>query len=293
MRALRRFALVLLFGGMAACNTQAAPIRVVGSDLLGAEFAATLQRLAALEEYELSFELTGSRPGLARLKAGAADLGIFALPPGEVPPGDPLVSRVFAAQAIAVVVSDSLPLTQLTHAQVRGLFAAGATETYSTWGDLGLTGEWRGRAIVPLAPAPAAALTLPLAQRLLFPAAELKSTLVLVPTLDAVPARVLAAGGGVALTPTVPATGSGLRALALAPSLTEAAYLPTPESLHDGYTLRLPLYVVLRREALPRLLPLLRQLLGEEMRAALARADFHTLPAGAGRQWLLELENLR
>lgn len=293
MRRLGRLFLLLAAAAGFVAPLCAAPLRVVGSDLLGADFAAAFARRAQADEREVTLELTGTRPGLARLQAGAADLGLFVLPPDEVPPGDPLLARVIAVQAVVVIVPESVPLTQLTLPQLRGLFAAGAAQNISTWGDLGLTGEWRSRAIVLLAPDPGAALTLPLARRLVFPGVELKPTVALVSALDALPARVLAAGGGIALSPAVPAPGSGLRALALAPSLTEPAYLPTPEHLHGGYALRLPLHVVFRRDAVPRLLPALRWLLGADLREALARAHFHVLPVPAGQQLLLDLEAVR
>lgn len=276
----------------AASPAAAETLRIVGSDLLGPEFAARLTRSAEEHEIALQLDLVGTRPGLARLQTGQADLGLFALPPGEVPPGDPHISRVVAAQPIAVVVPEAMPLTQITHAQLRGLFALGAAESISTWGDLGLTGEWRGRAITVMTPSPDVTLTLPLAQRLLFPTFAPKPTVIQVPALDALPARLLATGGGLALTPVVPAPGSGLRALAVAASLTEPASQPTPENLQHGYTLRLSLYVTFRRDAAPRLMPLLRQLLGEEGTETLARAHFQALPAAARNRLLLELEGL-
>jgi ABC-type phosphate transport system substrate-binding protein len=84
-----------------------------------------------------------------------------------------------------------------------------------------------------------------------------------------------------------------LRALALAPSLRDAAHLPTSENLHDGsYPLRLPLYVAFRREAAPRLLLFLRFLLSDEGADALATANFHALPVDARNQLAFELEAL-
>lgn len=273
--------------------SSAAPLHLVGSDLLGPAVTAELERFGRENELELTLDFSGTRPGLARLQAGGADLGLFAFPPDEVPPGEPLVSRPVAFQPIVVVVPEAMPLTQITLGQLRGAFASGSQETLANWGDLGLTGEWRNRPVVPLAPAPSVALTLELTRRLVFPGAEFRPTLEQVPDLAALPLRLQAVGGGIALTPVVPAPGSGLRSLALARSLTDPAYQPSPDRLRESYALRLPLYVVFRRDALPRLLPVLSHLLGPEMRTALARAHFHVLPEAAGRELLLELETLR
>lgn len=274
-------------------RSDAAPLRLVGSDLLGPAAAAELERFGRESDIELAVDFSGTRPGLARLQAGGADLGLFAFPPGEVPPGEPLVSRAIAFQPIVVVVPDSMPLTQITLGQLRGAFASGSQETLATWGDLGLTGEWRNRPVVPLAPAPSVALSLELTRRLVFPGAEFRPTLVQVPDLAALPLRLQTVGGGIALTPVIPAPGSGLRALALARSLTDPAYQPTADRLRDGYALRLPLYIVFRRDTLPRIFPVLNHLLGPEMREVLARAHFLVLPEAAGRELLFELETLR
>lgn len=289
----RQFLAAMLGVGMLSAGAFAAPLRVAGSDLLGPEVAAELLRFGREHELELTVQLDGTRPGLTRLQSGGADLGLFALPPDEVPPGDPLISRVIAFQAVAIVVPDALPLTQITLGQLRSIFAAGAQENVSNWGDLGLTGDWRARQVVPLGPSPRVALSIELTRRIAFSGAELKPTVVLVPDLAALPARLLDVGGGIALTPVIPKPDSGLRTLALARSLTDPAYQPNPERLRDGYALRLPLYVVLRRDAAARLQPLLRHLFGPAMREALIGANFHPLPEGAGRELLFELETLR
>lgn len=287
-----RAALLGLSVLLAAAAPLAADIRLAGSDLLGDGFAAAMRQYSRESDTRVLVRLIGSRPGLELLRSGDADLGLFALPPGEVPPGEPFVSRVIAYQPAVVVVPEKLPLTQLTVAQLRGIFAAAGAENYTTWDQLGLTGEWSARGISLHVVEPRSALTWPLLRRELLNGAELK-TLALLGPLDRVAERVRTSASGIGLVPLVPKAGAGLRALALATSVRDPAYLPTAENLHDGsYPLRLPLYVSFRRADAPRLLPLLRFLFGEECGEALAESHFVPLPVAARHQLLFELEGL-
>lgn len=270
----------------------AAEVRVVGSDLLGPAFAAALEKFGRENDVKIATTLAGTRPGLDQLRSGDADVGLFALPPGEAPPDAPLVSRAIACQAVVLVVPEKLPLTELTTAQVRGIFAATGAENLSLWGGVGLTGEWRTRTIAIHAVEPGAALTLPLFRRLALNGADLKP-LGAAAALDRVIERVRASDNAIGLVPTLPEPGSGLRALALAPSVRESAHLPTAANLHAGsYPLRLPLYVVFRRDAASRLLVFLRFLLSDECADALAQANFQALPVDARNQLVFELEEL-
>lgn len=268
----------------------AAEIRVAGSDLLGPAFVAAMEKFGRENGVTVTPLLAGTRPGLDRLRSGDADLGLFALPPGETAPGEPLLTRVVAYQPVVLVVPDKLPLTQLTLTQARGIFAATGAENFALWGELGLTGEWRTRTIAIQAIEPTAALTLPLFRRLALNHAELKP-LASTATLERVLDRVRNSDNGIGLVPAVPDATSGLRAIALAPSVRESAHLPTAENLHDGsYPLRLPLYVSFRREAAPRLQLFLRFLLSDECAEALAQAHFVALPIDARNQLVFELE---
>ncbi|MDP2137045.1 MAG: substrate-binding domain-containing protein [Candidatus Didemnitutus sp.] len=268
-------------------------IRLTGSDLLGPEFGAAIEQFAREQEISVSAEFAGSRPGIEQLRQGEADVGLFALIPGEEPPGEPLLSRVIAYQAVVVVVPDALPLTEITHGQLHGIFAVGGTDSFSSWGALGLTGEWRTRAIAPHALAPTAGLVVPLVRRLIFQGAEFRPVVQLAADADQVAQRTRSADNSIALTVGWPAPDSGLRVLAVARSVTEPAYLPIPEHLELSYPLRLPLYLTIRPAAAPRLQAFLKFLLSAEGGAAFAQAHFQLLPEGPRNQLILELEVLR
>lgn len=282
----------LLASCVLATAGHAAELRVAGSDLLGPEFATALEKHGRENDLNVVVAFAGTRIALAQLRAGEADLALVALPPDEPPPGDALVSRAIACQPIVLIAPEALPLTQLTLAQVRGIFAAGGAGSISSWGELGVTGEWRTRTIALHAVDPARALTLPLFRQLALRGADPKP-LASAAALDGVLARVAASSNGIGLVPAVPPAGGGLRAIALAVDVRTAAHLPTSENLHDGsYPLRLPLHVVFRRDAAPRLMLLLRFLLSDECADALASVHFQAMPAGARSQFLFELEAL-
>jgi phosphate transport system substrate-binding protein len=289
---LRRAVLLSLAACALALATRGAEIRVVGSDLVASALPPALQKFARENDLTITATFAGTRPGLDRLRSGDADIGLFALPPGEQPVGDPFVSRTIGYQAVVIVVPEKLPITQLTVAQVRGIFAASGAENFSLWGELGLTGDWRTRTIAVQAVEPTAALTVALCRRALLNGADLKPLASYAP-LPRVLERVRSSDNGIGLVPGLPADATGLRVVALAASVRDSALLPTPENLHDGsYPARLPLYVAFRREAAPRLLPLLRFLVGDECGDAMAQAFFSPLPLGARNQLVFELEEL-
>jgi phosphate transport system substrate-binding protein len=285
------FALAIGLAGVVAGLAQ---VRLVGSDLLGPEFTRALETYAREHDLALTLELRGTRTGIDQLNSARADLGLFLLPPGETPPPDAFVSRAIAFQPVAVLVPRASPLTQLTLAQVRGVFAASGVDSKATWGDLGLVGEWRARPLAVHAPAPQAALTVPLARRLLFSDAELKPTVLVADDLAQLEQRLLTGPNTIGLGPLAPADGSPLRAVALADSASEAAFTPTPENLAAGhYPWRLTLYLTLRRSSAERLLPLLRHILSDVGSDALRSAHLQPLPIGERNQLIFELEELR
>ncbi len=272
-----------------------AEIRVVGSDMLGPRFQAAFEQFAREAGMAVTFDLRGTRPGIEALNTDGADLGLFNLPPGELPPaGAVFVSHAVAFQPVVVLVPRRAAVTQLTHAQLRGLFAVSSVENASTWGDVGLTGEWRARPIAAHAPTSENFLTVSLARRLVFNGADLKPTVLLAPDLAQLTLRLGAGENTIALSPALPPEDGPFRALAVAASVNDAAFLPTPENLASGtYPLRLPLYLTIRRASAERLLPLLRFLLSDPAAEALAEANFQLLPVGARNQLIFELEELR
>ena len=272
----------------------AAEIRVVGSDLLGEGFARAVAEFARQNDTAVKLDLRGTRPGLADLEAGRADLGIFLLGAAEAPPSGDLVSRVMGYQVTVAVVPAKSPLTQVTVAHLRGIFGDSAKESFTRWGDLNLTGEWAARPIALHALSPQAGLAWPLFRRHILGETTPKAAVQLAATDGALAQRLAAADNGIGVSGAGVAGHAALRVLAVAAGPTEPAYAPTAENVHRGsYPLRLALHVAFPRAAAPQLQRFLKFLLADETAAALAPAHFVPLPRGARNQLVFELEEMR
>lgn len=284
------FAVAAAFGVAAA----AAEIQVVGSDLLGPDFVRAVETFARHNDLAVRLDLRGSRPGLDDLAAGRADVGLFLLPPGEAPAGEGLTNRVIGYQVAVVTVPAASPLTQLTAAQLRGIFSAISGDAFTRWGELNLIGAWTVRPIALRALSPAAGLAWPLFQRVILADAAARPALEFAATPAVFTQRLRATDNSIGVTGLPVATVPGLKVLALAAGPSDPACGPTPEHVHGGgYPLRMPLYVMFRRTEAPGLQLLLKFLLSDEAAAALAPASCLPLPLGVRNQLVFELEEMR
>lgn len=271
----------------------AAEIRVAGSDLLGEGFTRAVAEFARQNDTVVKLELHGTQPAGEELAAGRADVGLFLLPAGEPPP-NAVTSRVMAYQVAVVAVPTASPLTQVTVAQLRGIFGESARESFTRWGELNLLGEWSARPIALRALSPKGGLAFPLFERVVLSGAATKAVLEFSGTAAALVERLRAADNTIGVTGAFPAEPAGLRVLALAAGPAEPAFGPTPENVHrGGYPLRLPLYVAFRRTAAPELLLFLKFLLSDETAAVLGEAHFVPLPVGVRNQLVFELEGMK
>jgi len=259
-----------------APTTPGAEIRVVGSDLLGVDFARALAEFARQNDTTVKLDLRGTRPGADDLEAGRADVGILLLPAAETPPAGAVVSRTMGYYVAVVAVPAGSPLTLVTIAQLRGTF-----------------GQAGPKDRTPFALAPAAGLAWPLFQHVILQDAAPKSAVEFSPSGAALAQRLLTTENSIGVTG-LAAAGGRLRVMAMADGPTEPAYLPTPENVHSGaYPLRLVLYLSFTRAKGPELQRLLKFLLSDETAAALAPADFVPLPVGVRNQLVFELEEMK
>jgi phosphate transport system substrate-binding protein len=153
---LRRVSIFLLFAVF--CHGQT--IRVWGSPQMSGLLRLWEQGFQK-HHPEILFhdELHGTASGIAGLYTGVADLAVMGreiwpmetLAFQSVFPWKPLETEVGTGSydipkstyALVVYVHKSNPLSKLTMAQLAAAFGSKAR----TWGDLGLTGEWAGKAI--------------------------------------------------------------------------------------------------------------------------------------------------
>lgn len=284
------FLLVVVLSLPGFTRARAAEHRVVGTDLLGVEFSKALYEFAGRHGLDLALAFDGSRPGLDELKAGRADLALLVLPAGEESAAPVFQSIAVAYHRVVVIVPAGCSLPHVTFDQLAGIFGRGALRV-ERWRELGVGGDWAGSNVTPLAPEVGTGIAVEYFCHVVLRGRELKSNVIRYPDAAGLMARFSGETRGVALAADVPPAAPELRILPVAVEAHGPAYLPTPENLHSGdYGLGLPLRLVVRREAVPALLPLIRFLGGDEGAPHLERAGVVPLPAPRRAQQLLALE---
>lgn len=283
-------ALVLTLG-LATTLATAAPIRVVGSDLLAASVGVELQAYAKKNDLPLSLSLRGSRAGLEQLEQGQADFGLLVFGAQDRRPGVEFTILPIGYLTAVVVAPAGVSLSQINYGQLAGVFGANEAQIFRRWGELGVTGPWSSRGITAMA-ASRDGLALDLFRYEVMSAPELRSTVVLFNDASSLHARLGGEEGGIGIVSTPPVNNPRLKVLLVAKSERDVAYGPSPENLHSGdYPLRLPLHLVFRKGDAPRLNLVLRHLLADETMPALLAAGVTPLPVQARNQLVFELES--
>ncbi len=266
---------------------------MVGSDLLGKDFTNALTAYSKRNELGLKLAMEGSRTGLEQLKAGQADLAVVMLSPGEKPPPAPFIALPVAYHTAVVVVPASLPLTQITIAQLNSIYGDDAQSGLKRWSDLGITGEWAQRNILPNILGPGGGLTYDLFRYTVLTAPALKPTVGVQASLTETLTRIRGDEGGMAIMPLLPANQPRLKTLLVARGSKDVAFGPTQENIHSGdYPIRLPVYLVFRKDGAKRLQTALRYLLSEDSVPLWEKAQLVPLPIQVRNQQIFDLEVL-
>jgi hypothetical protein len=293
----RRLASLLAAGLLAwaaplALAQDAAALRVVGSDMLADELGRELKRYAADADLELKVNLEGSRVGLDALRKGQADLALVVFGPGEQVPSEEFATLVGGYLTAVVAVSDRIPISQISFAQLAAIYGANEQENFRRWSELGVSGDWASRTITAVTTSTRAGLAVDMVRYGVLGSPALKPTVVSYNRVDDALTRLRAEDGGIVILPSPPPEDRGLRVLLVAKTEGDVAYGPTPENLHLGdYPLRLPLHLVFRKGDGARIQRLTRHLLAEETIPVLLRAGIVPLPVQARNQVVFELEN--
>lgn len=270
-----------------------AEVRVVGSDLLGKDFAAALTAYSTRNELGLTLSFTGSRTGIGELQAGRADLALVVFSPGEKPPAAPFIVLPVAYHTAVVVVPATLPLTQITFAQLNTIYGSDAQSGLKRWSDLGVTGEWAPRNILPNISGPGVGLTYDLFRYTVLTSPELKPTVGVQASLAESLIRIRGDEGGIAILPALPAKQPRLKTLLVARGAQDVAFGPTSDNVHSGdYPIRLPVYLVFRKDAAKALQPVLRYLLSEDAVPLWEEGGMVPLPIQVRNQQIFDLEVL-
>lgn len=268
-----------------------ADLTVVGSDLLGEGFARGVTDFARRTALPLKLELEGTRVGTERLQAGRADLGLFVFTAREKPPGAPFVAQTVAYHTAVVVVPADMLLTQITIQQLRMIYGDSEAQTYQRWFDLGVRGDWNSATIQPFLNGSGGGLSYDLFRYTVLLSPKLRPTVTVTENAAAALKHLANKEGGIAVVPMLPAGQTKLKTLLLARGAADVAFGPTPDNIHNGdYPIRLPLYLVFRKDATKRLLPLLRFLFSEDAVPLWEGAQLVPLPAQARTAAVFGLE---
>jgi phosphate transport system substrate-binding protein len=268
----------------------AAEVRVVGSDLLGPEASPALYEFSSRTGLPLALAFDGSRPGLDRLAEGRADLALLALPATERERLGGFETVPLAYHTVVFLVPAIVPLEEISLAQLRDIFGESGSGNVNRWSDLGLTGEIAFSAIAPQLPAEGQGIAAEFFRAEVLEGRPFKSNVTRYASRAELAQRLAGNRAALVLASARPAALSDVRQLRIAARPGEPAFSPTPENVRSAdYPLALPLQIVFRREAAPRLHPLLVYLLSNEFSAVLARAELTTVSPAARAQFVQAL----
>lgn len=285
---------LLLIAGCLLTGARAAELRVVGSDLLGLDFTRAFYAFSGAEGIKLALAFEGSRAGFEQVKSGRADLGLMVLPRPDAGGVADMRSVTVAHHQVVVLVSAACPLDRITLPQLAAIFGARDIAAKAMrWGDLGATGEWSDRAMVPVAPESGVGLTAEFFRSEVLRGGAWRTSVQRYTTKTELAAHGVGEGRAIALAATVPVGDPAVKVLAVALGAGAAApaVRPTPESLVAGtYPLRVPVHVVYRVEKAAAIGRLLAFVFSAEAARSLERAEIVPLPAAARVEHLRMLQ---
>ena len=261
--------------------SDAGPIRIWGHGHKGQDYILTLLNAwqdgfrKTHPEARFDDELDGNASAIGGLFTGTADLAILdreasfievdayqqgmGYDPFRIPVARGSVSTPHHAAALVVYVNPANPLTHLSLQQLDGIFDADhrlGKQSYKTWGDLGLAGDWASKSIQLYT------YTIQSAEVQYFERAALKGSqkfsccLALFQSKPGITAEQQIAAAlakdkyGLALSSR---PGPGLKAIALSAAEDATPVLPTPQTITAGsYPLARTVYIYANRKPKPR-----------------------------------------
>jgi hypothetical protein len=282
-----------LLGMVLLTGLSGADVRIVGSDLLGGEFADVLKKYAGDNDWETRVDLVGSYPGWQALRTNHADIALLSFPPEETLPAEPYYFVPIAYHTGRVLVAANSPLRQVDLHQLAEIFTGQEGSGWKHWSDLGVGGETATRSVVPYALVRPPGMLLELFSHAIANSTPLNPRLKILNSDDELTKLLQSSDGGIALVAQPPRDVNGVKTLAVSKDPGAVAFLPTAEAVHRGdYPISWPVFLVFRRDQVKRLYPVLRYLLGSEAAESLQKAQLTPVPAAARAELLFGLETL-
>ncbi len=290
-RKLLRVFVVCAFAGLAGlAQAAAAPVRIVGSDLLGLEFSKALYGLAGRQGVQLALAFDGTKAGLGELQAGRAAAALLVVAPDLRPALADYDVRRVGSYVVFVWAAEACPLTSVDFDQLASIFGAGTGPATLRWRDLGQNGDVGDAVVVAMAPETGVGLTFEFFRHRVLKAAPVRRSVVRFNESAEIAREFVRSPAGVALAGVAPAARAGIRVLPVRVDRARPAVAPTADAVRAGeYALQVPLERVVRRDAPTEARALLGFVYSDEATELLARAEVMPVPADERARHAAEL----
>ncbi len=264
----------------------------MGSDLLAGALDPVWESLVE-EAPPLAVAMRGSRDGIREVRDGVAALGVVAIPDGEEIPGD-LQAIPIAFQAALVVVNAENPISEVSTAELAELFGDSGRRVPILWDQAGLEGAWARRAVTRFGVRRGGTdLSLELFRTRVLGGGRLDPDMRMLEGQEGVVEAVAREVSAIGIIPGQPGDAR-VRALSIRGTDDEFAHAPSVDGIYYGdYPLRLPYYMIFRREEQARMGAVLRALLGDFASNRLEAAGWFPAPENERRDraFILSLDD--
>ncbi len=266
-------------------------ISLQGSELLG---EAVVQAWTAYgEERGINIDVSfrGSRPARDRLEAGVIDMAVLIDDPAEEDRPQNWVSLPLAHVAALVVAPRGLSLEQLSYEDLNRIYSAGSAVATTRWGDFGATGKWEYTPISMHVLTSASGLAHGIFRNRVLRDGAFKGSVREHDELDSVYEAMAGDEGGIGVVSWWDREDPKFKVLLVSPAGDQVAFGPSAENMGAGdYPLSVPLRLVVAREDVAELLPILQFWYRDEISVALEQDRLMPLPRVDRNQQVFDLE---
>jgi hypothetical protein len=251
-------------------------ISLVGTDLFRGAVAEQIVTLG--NPLGLQAKWLGSQKALHLLDAGKTDLAIVTgKSRKDIPEVPGMLELPIAYRISRVFIARDNPLDKISIDQLRAIFGSRAERRLARWGGLGLTGDWRQRAIEPMVAERYTSFSREIFEHHVLPANRLQSAVKVFSHEEALANAFQKNPDAIAIFASLHADTFG-KSVPVA-SKEGGPFGATPENLYFGdYPLQMPFVILFPKSRIQALAPVLRALYSGEVAQAIFQAGFAPVP---------------
>ena len=274
--------------------SDAAPITLVGSDLIAPVIKKSVSTLAEKDGVELKIDMTGSFVALDKLRNGSADIAIIGLPREQKIPEE-FAAIPFAYQAAIVVVNVVNPLEEISTAQLRDIFAKNAINRIETWEQMGIGSAGNMRNILPVVTSFNDGVALELFKYSCFKGDNIAPWVSVVQNKSDIYNIVKTNNSAIAVIGKLKPDHGALKVVAVSEPRKDSergyAFKPEPDILYNNdYPMSLPFYIVYKKGSASKIKGLIRLLLDDKLARDLEGGNFFSVSKNFRKKSVLELD---